>query len=734
MSKMTGKLKKIIYSNDENGYLVALFRVKKSDVLDTENKTINVTGNFYDIKIDALMEIEGEYVLNSKYNKMQFNIKTHNYLKPDSEEAIIEFLSSPFIEGCGKSTAEKLVKIYGEKTIDKVKENINNLYVIPTMNEVKANKIYNSLLNYDKSDKLILEMQNMGFSIEDASKIINKYKDNTENILNKHFYLLKELIDFKKLDNIYLQAHDKEEPDRIYACTLEAIREASFESGNTYLSIEELDNGIKNYFNLNLNTEIIKDTLTNLVENHEIVIEESKIYLMELYQAEKDVAHYLHELTENSVHPIKKFDEKIAKLQEQLNINYDETQLKAIKSALNSNVSIICGGPGTGKTTIINAIVKLFITDHFLSPIDVQETIALLAPTGRASKKMNQSTGLPASTIHRFLKWHKETDEFLFNEMNKVMQKFIIVDEASMIDINLFASLLKALPKDAKLILVGDSFQLPSVGPGLVLNDLITSDLFTYIPLTQIYRQSDNSYIPYLAKDIKDCDLQEEFLNKKDDYNFIRTDSDGTINAIKEIVTMALKKGIDESSMQVLSPVYRGINGIDNLNSVLQNIFNPPRKNRDEIHFGDVIFREGDKVLQLLNDPDNNVYNGDIGFITSITKLEKPHHQDIITVLFDTNEVEYHRKDLINLKHAYAISVHKSQGSEFDHVVMPICKDFFYMLYNKLIYTGVSRAKKSLILVGDPSVFNRGVMNNYSDTRNTTLKMRLNESFITYKK
>src|SRR5574344_793497 len=178
MSKMTGKLKKIIYSNDENGYLVALFRVKKSDVLDTENKTINVTGNFYDIKIDALMEIEGEYVLNSKYNKMQFNIKTHNYLKPDSEEAIIEFLSSPFIEGCGKSTAEKLVKIYGEKTIDKVKENINNLYVIPTMNEVKANKIYNSLLNYDKSDKLILEMQNMGFSIEDASKIINKYKDN----------------------------------------------------------------------------------------------------------------------------------------------------------------------------------------------------------------------------------------------------------------------------------------------------------------------------------------------------------------------------------------------------------------------------------------------------------------------------------------------------------------------------------------------------------------------------
>jgi exodeoxyribonuclease V alpha subunit len=734
MSKMTGKLKKIIYSNDENGYLVALFRVKKSDVLDTENKTINVTGNFYDIKIDALMEIEGEYVLNSKYNKMQFNIKTHNYLKPDSEEAIIEFLSSPFIEGCGKSTAEKLVKIYGEKTIDKVKENINNLYVIPTMNEVKANKIYNSLLNYDKSDKLILEMQNMGFSIEDASKIINKYKDNTENILNKHFYLLKELIDFKKLDNIYLQAHDKEEPDRIYACTLEAIREASFEFGNTYLSIEELDNGIKNYFNLNLNTEIIKDTLTNLVENHEIIIEESKIYLMELYQAEKDVAHYLHELTENSVHPIKKFDEKIAKLQEQLNINYDETQLKAIKSALNSNVSIICGGPGTGKTTIINAIVKLFITDHFLSPIDVQETIALLAPTGRASKKMNQSTGLPASTIHRFLKWHKETDEFLFNEMNKVMQKFIIVDEASMIDINLFASLLKALPKDAKLILVGDSFQLPSVGPGLVLNDLITSDLFTYIPLTQIYRQSDNSYIPYLAKDIKDCDLQEEFLNKKDDYNFIRTDSDGTINAIKEIVMMALKKGIDESSMQVLSPVYRGINGIDNLNSVLQNIFNPPRKNRDEIHFGDVIFREGDKVLQLLNDPDNNVYNGDIGFITSITKLEKPHHQDIITVLFDTNEVEYHRKDLINLKHAYAISVHKSQGSEFDHVVMPICKDFFYMLYNKLIYTGVSRAKKSLILVGDPSVFNRGVMNNYSDTRNTTLKMRLNESFITYKK
>ena len=310
------------------------------------------------------------------------------------------------------------------------------------------------------------------------------------------------------------------------------------------------------------------------------------------------------------------------------------------------------------------------------------------------------------------------------------MQKLIVVDEVSMVDVSLFASLLRALTNDVQIILVGDAFQLPSVGPGLVLNDLIDSDLFTYIPLTKIYRQSDNSYIPYLAKEIKDLDLQEEFLTKKDDYNFINADSDSILTNLVDIVKMAKNKGIDESNLQILAPIYKGENGIDNLNVIMQNLFNPPKEDRDEIKHGDVTYREGDKVLQLVNDPDNNVYNGDIGYIEGISIVTKPRRKELVTINFDGNLVDYTRKDLVNIKHAYAISVHKSQGSEFDHVVMVIAKENFYMLYNKLIYTAVSRAKKSLILLGDPLVFSRGIQNNYAKERKTTLKETLEDLFL----
>ena len=411
-------------------------------------------------------------------------------------------------------------------------------------------------------------------------------------------------------------------------------------------------------------------------------------------------------------------DEKLKDLEEKLKIDYNETQEKAIKSALNNNITIISGGPGTGKTTIINAIVKLYIEKEKLGPADIMETIALLAPTGRAAKKMNSSTGIPAYTIHRYLKWYKDSNEFVYNEYNKTHHKLIIVDEVSMIDVDLFNALLNGISSNVKLILVGDTFQLPSVGPGLVLNDLIDSDFFNYVPLNQIYRQSDNSYIPFLAKEIKNNDLSEEFLTKKDDYNFVQVDSSNIKSAIKQITDISLLKGLDERSVQVLAPMYKGEAGIDALNSTLQEIYNPPERHKDEVIYGEYIYREGDKVLQLVNDLDNNVFNGDIGFIESINGNK-------IIINFDGNRVEYDKKDLKQIKHAYAISIHKSQGSEFTHVLMPISKSYYKMLYNKLIYTGVSRAKKSLTLVGDAMAFQRAVGNNYSSGRKTSLKEQI---------
>ena len=316
----------------------------------------------------------------------------------------------------------------------------------------------------------------------------------------------------------------------------------------------------------------------------------------------------------------------------------------------------------------------------------------------------------------------------MINENNKNFQRLIIVDEVSMVDTALMAALLKGIQSYVKLILVGDSFQLPSVGPGLVLNDLISSDLFTYIPLNFIYRQSENSYIPYLAREIKNKDLSEEFTQKKDDYNFLITESKNIQETIRKIIEAGITKGYDENNLQILAPMYKGDNGIDNLNKMLCDIFNP-NEGQSQIKYGDIIYKVGDKVLQLVNDADNNVFNGDIGFIKSISV--SPYKKEAITIDFDGNMVSIPKKDLKNIRHAYAITIHKSQGSEFDHVIMPITFNYGQMLYNKIIYTGVSRAKKSLILIGDAKAFYKGVMNDYGTKRKTTLEERLIQIYNT---
>ena len=492
----------------------------------------------------------------------------------------------------------------------------------------------------------------------------------------------------------------------------------SFTNGDTYYYAEEVKKELLKEFFIELTEDVFNECLDYLEKNSDVVCVEKRIYLKSYYEKEISIAMNLKKIDSKAPKMFYNIDEKLKELEEKLKINYNETQEKAIKGALNNNITIISGGPGTGKTTIINAIVKLYIEKEKLGSADIMETIALLAPTGRAAKKMNSSTGIPAYTIHRYLKWYKDSNEFVYNEFNKTHHKLIIVDEVSMIDVDLFNALLNGINSNIKLILVGDTFQLPSVGPGLVLNELIESDYFNYIPLNQIYRQSDNSYIPFLAKEIKNNDLSEEFLTKKDDYNFVNVDSSNIKKAIMQITNYSLSKGLDERNVQVLAPMYKGDAGIDALNVILQNIYNPSKRNKEEVIYGDFIYREDDKVLQLVNDLDNNVFNGDIGFIERITGNK-------IIIDFDGNKVEYEKKDLKNIKHAYAISIHKSQGSEFMHVIMPISTSYYKMLYNKLIYTGVSRAKKSLTLVGDPTAFQRAVNNNYSSSRKTSLKEQI---------
>lgn len=723
MEEIKGKIRQTIYKN-ENGFFVGTFRIKEtsSEIMqEFVNKTITISGTILDPNEEETYLLNGEYARHERYG-YQFKINSYEKEKPTGKDAVVEFLASPLIKGCGEKTARKIVETLGESAIDLIKENKNNLFLVPEMTEKKADSIYVSILNHSSNDDLIIELKSLGFSIGDATKIIKKYKDKTSVYLHENLYHFKKIIDFNKLDYIYIQNFDSESDVRKKECILETMKRTSDTNGDVYYFEEEIYSNLKTYFKIILEQEEFKFLLEELFKEGFIVIEQERHYLKENYIMEHDIAKHLSKIINLPKRELKDFEDSINALETCIGVSYNLEQKNAIKNALENRISIISGGPGTGKTTIINAITRLYIEMNSLSPIDVVTNIALLAPTGRASKKLAETTHIPAMTIHRYLKWNKDTNDFAINEYNKNNHTLIIVDETSMLDTFLFDSLLKGIGSNIQLILVGDTFQLPSVGAGLILNDLVDSNLFSYNPLERIYRQSENSYIADLAREIKEHTLSDTFMEKKDDYNFLMTDSKEITKMIKEICKRSIEKGLKTDDMQILAPMYKGENGIDNLNLALQELFNPPKEELKELKLGDITYREGDKVLQLANNPDCNVYNGDIGYIKTIELKCNQRKKEIVTIDFDGNYVEYTKEDLYMIKHAYAITIHKSQGSEFSHVILPISKNYYKMLYNKLIYTGVSRAKKSLVIVGEKNAFIMALNNDYSSNRKTTLK------------
>ena len=726
MNYIKGKIKHLIFEST-SGYKVGLIRVKETNDPEMEdfiNKSVTFTGYFADLTMDDVYVLEGSLVYTEKYG-YQYKVENYHYQEVEGKDAVIEFLASPLVKGCGEKTACDIVETLGEDALKKIKESYTNLLLVPKMTEKKALKIYDSIMKYRQTDEMIVELKNLGFTINEALSIINKYGDETISIVKSNPYCLNELIDFNKLDKVYLNIGTFDDETRIKACLVETIKRLEMADGDTYFSLEEILDGLKRFFSLLPDTSVTEKVVEELSVNNDIIVDKDKYYLKTTYEMECAIAKNLSLI--NNIPPveIKEFDTEIIKLQESIDVTYNKEQLLAIKKALENRISIITGGPGTGKTTIIKAITKLYIKIHNLRPDEISSQIALLAPTGRAAKKLAESTGLPASTIHRYLKWNKEANDFQINELNKNFHRLVIVDETSMIDTHLFDALLKGICTNIQLILVGDANQLPSVGPGLILSDLINSDVFTFTPLETIYRQSNNSYIPYLAQEIKNKDLSNDYLTKKDDYNFLNATGSNIRELIKMICERSIKKGLTDKDIQILAPMYKGENGIDHLNEILRDLFNPPDTKKKEIKVGEVTYRVGDKVLQLTNDPNNGVFNGDIGYIKDIVTITVPKKQEAIVIDFDGNKIDYKKEDMNMVKHAYAISIHKSQGSEFPHVIMPITKSYYKMLYNKLIYTGVSRAKKSLVLIGEPYALIMAVNNDYSNQRKTTLKERL---------
>lgn len=723
MSEIKGKLSKIIFHNNQNGYTVGLLKVKESDIDDLVNKTVTFTGNLPDLnEIDTYI-MTGNLTNHEKYGS-QFQVKSINRIMPQETDAMIDILSSNLFKGIGKKTAEKLVSVFKEKTFDVILNDTGNLLLIPGISEKQAKTLKESLKQYQGSYEDILMLNKLGFSTSESMKIYHYYKDKLNEVLDGNLYNIYYDIDeisFPRVDSIFVAKYEKDSPSRVAGAIVYIIKTLSMTYGHTYFSKEEVNSYLFRVLKVEVSEKVVADAYNSLLVDERIVIKDDRLYLWEMYEAETLIARRLRLLAHEDKIKYKNLDTKIKEIETHYGIVYTTEQLDAIKLAITRKVAIITGGPGTGKTTILKGILDLYKVLSSSDKTRLNEQIALLAPTGRASKRMSEVTNFEASTIHRFLKWNKDTNRFQINEYNKSSVSFVIIDEASMIDTMLLANLLKGLKSSCHIIFVGDANQLPSVAAGDVLNDMIESKELPVYALKNWHRQGTDSKIIPFAHRINEGILDRELLNSGSDLEFIPCKDNEIIEVIGNVC-----KDYNSYDLQVLAPIYKNRNGIYAINDHLQKLWNPKSPSKKEIEGNEGIYREKDKVIQLSNMKDESVFNGDIGIIDRIKLLGNKE----LYIDYDGNLVKYTKSMLQNFTLGYAISIHKSQGSEFDTVLIPFTFDYRKMLYRKLIYTGVTRCKKKLILVGDINALEQAIRNNQEQKRRTSLKLFLENGIL----
>ena len=723
MSEIKGKLSKIIFHNNQNGYTVGLLKVKESDIDDLVNKTVTFTGSLPDLnEIDTYI-MTGNLTNHEKYGS-QFQVKSINRIMPQETDAMIDILSSNLFKGIGKKTAEKLVSVFKEKTFDVILNDTSNLLLIPGISEKQAKTLKDALKQYQGSYEDILMLNKLGFSTSESMKIYHYYKDKINEVLDGNLYNIYYDIDeisFPRVDSIFVAKYQKDSPSRVAGAIVYIIKTLSMTYGHTYFSKEEVNSYLFRVLKVEVSEKVVADAYNSLLGDERIVIKDDRLYLWEMYEAETLIARRLRLLAHEDKIKYKNLDTKIKEIETHYGIVYTDEQLDAIKLAITRKVAIITGGPGTGKTTILKGILDLYKVLSSSDKIRLNEQIALLAPTGRASKRMSEVTNFEASTIHRFLKWNKDTNRFQINEYNKSSVSFVIIDEASMIDTMLLANLLKGLKSSCHIIFVGDANQLPSVAAGDVLNDMIESKELPVYALKNWHRQGSDSKIIPFAHRINEGILDRELLNSGSDLEFIPCKDNEIIEVIGNVC-----KDYNSYDLQVLAPIYKNRNGIYAINDHLQKLWNPKSPSKKEIEGNEGIYREKDKVIQLFNMKDESVFNGDIGIIDRIKLLGNKE----LYIDYDGNLVKYTKSMLQNFTLGYAISIHKSQGSEFDTVLIPFTFDYRKMLYRKLIYTGVTRCKKKLILVGDINALEQAIRNNQEQKRRTSLKLFLENGIL----
>lgn len=701
--KRSGKVDKIVWSGD-NGYKII---------------AVNFVGSFELEKIVGYMNVIvgqsytfiGEEVEHPKYGK-QFKVTSYEMDDVKSGEEIIDFLSSNHFKGIGKRTASKIYNHFGEDTLNVLKSEPHRLEEIAISSEI-IEEIESKLVGLDGIDELFKMLKPLNFTdylITDIYQYLNVkgIKDLVKYLKYNSYSLINnvKLMTFEKADKIFLKYNQDgyESIERYKAAFMYFSKDLCYRNGDTIIKKKDVFESLKKQ--INIEDDTFNQVLEELIYEKDIIaIDSERIASSEFYQSEEAIARNI-KLRQNFTN--KGLDKtliksEIIKLEEEFKINYSDVQKKAIENALTNNFSIITGGPGTGKTTIIKAIVSIF--ENLKYPNEKIEVllskIMLCAPTGRAAQRMKEATGYNAKTIHSLLEWDPHLNKFNRGIDDQLVQELIIIDEFSMVDIFLANSLLKAIRPDAIVLVVGDPAQLESVAPGNVLGDLVSSSTISTVKLDLVFRQGDGSKIAKLANSIdKNQDL--ELINTHD--MSIINRSDNLKGLVKLVVEKSYCAGYDEIETQVLYPKYAGHAGIDALNEVLK-----PEITSEHFKTDERTFQVGDKVMQLKNNYDKSIYNGDIGFVSKIINKSAKGNQNAIVVNFKGHSVELTKNDLYELTHAYAISIHKSQGSEFKVVVLPVDKGSEHMLTKKLLYTAITRAKDKLIIIGDIKCFYKGI-------------------------